>query len=375
MELTQYATWLNDVFGLFDAFLLGLCHELAVSYADTLTPIANALGAAGHYGVMFGVLGVFLLIFRRTRMTGAAILLGVFIAGALGEFAVKDLVARPRPFEMSDTFNAWWQFVGSPDAHSYSFPSGHVAAATAAMIALAYGARRWYVSLLGVLMILAMCIDRMYLQVHYPSDVLGGFFLGFFGGIVGYAIIQGVWRLFGQHPDQLAEARARASRQASIEIPRGAEVQYAAVNMPSAQAPAQAQYAPQQAPQRPSPTRATQRISPQQAADTQVQPTSQQATQQMPSPQPTQRMDGQGASSHPQQPTRPAYAPSRYAQHAVPQTLQTAQGATVAVPPVPVQAASADTTQLIDMKGQSGEAARPTDESGFQMVEEYYREQ
>ena len=58
MELTQYAAWLNDVFGLFDTFFLGLHHELAVSYGDVLTPIANFLGAAGHYGVLFIALGV-----------------------------------------------------------------------------------------------------------------------------------------------------------------------------------------------------------------------------------------------------------------------------------------------------------------------------
>ena len=322
MELTQYAAWLNDVFGLFDTFFLSLHHELAVSYGDTLTPIANALGAAGHWGVMFIVLALILLIFKKTRMAGVAILVAIGIAGALSEFAIKDLVMRPRPFQMSDTFNAWWQFVGSPDAHGSSFPSGHVAGATAAMIALAYAARRWYVSLLGVLMILAMAIDRMYLQVHFPSDVLAGFILGFASGIVGYAIIQGVWRLFGQHPDQIAERKAAASRHADIAIPRGNDLTYATVGQPQPMAQGQQQFAQQ----------------------------------------PAQAQPG------------PAYAPARYSQHAVPQTLQTAEGATVTVPPVPVKPAAPDETQLIDLSKAEGEPARPTSESGFQMAEEYYRE-
>ena len=321
MELTQYAAWLNDVFSLFDTFFLGLHHELAVSYADTLTPIANALGAAGHMGIMFGVLGVFLLIFRKTRMAGAAILLAVAIGGTISEFVLEDLVARPRPYLMSDTFNSWWQFVGSPEAHGFSFPSGHVTGATAAMIALAYAARRWWVSLAGVLMVVAMAISRMYLQVHYPSDVLAGFILGFFAGIIGYAIIQGVWRLLGQHPDQIAERKARASRHAAeVNIPRGAEMPYVAPATPEpgfANAPAQP-YAPQTA-------------------------------------------------------ARPAYAPPRYAEHSVPRTLQTAGGATVAVPPVPVQPATSDATQLIDMGSENAEQ-KATSDSGFQMAEEYYRD-
>ena len=324
MELTEYAAWLNDVFGLFDTFFLGLHHELAVSYADYLTPIANALGAAGHMGIMFGVLGVLLLIFRKTRMAGAAILLAVGIGGFISEFVLEDMIARPRPYLMSDTFHSWWEFVGSPDAHGYSFPSGHVAGATAAMIALAYAARKWWVSLLGVLMVVAMAISRMYLQVHYPSDVLAGFILGFFAGIIGYAIIQGIWRLLGQHPDQIAEARARASRHAAeVAIPRGSDVSYAAVGMPQ-----------------------------------------------------NAQQDGywqQMAAPAPQQPIGPAPAPARYAEHAVPRTIQTATGSTVAVPPVPVQASSADTTQLIDMGNVSNDQ-KPTSDSGFQMAEEYYRD-
>ena len=320
MELTEYAAWLNDVFSLFDTFFLSLHHELAVSYADILTPIANALGAAGHMGIAFGVLGVFLLIFRKTRMAGAAILLAVAIGGAISEFVLEDLVARPRPYLMSDAFNSWWQFVGSPDAHGYSFPSGHVTGATAAMIALAYAARRWWVSLAGVLVVVAMAISRMYLQVHYPSDVLAGFILGFFAGIVGYAVIQGIWRLLGQHPDQIAERKARASRHAAeVDIPRGANMQYAAVDMPQpVHTGMQQQYAPQ---------------------------------------------------TH----TGPAYAPSRYAEHSVPRTLQTANGGTVAVPPVPVQQAAPDQTQLIDMDA-AGAEQKPTSDSGFQMAEEYYRD-
>lgn len=227
MELTVYAAWLNDVFALFDSFLLGLHHELALAYSEYLNPIANALGAGGHFGIMFIALAVILLIFRKTRMAGVAILVSIAIAGAFSEFVIKDLVDRPRPFLMSDTYNAWWQFVGSPDAHSSSFPSGHVAAATAAAISLAYAARRWWVSLLGVLLVIAMAMDRMYLMVHYPSDVLAGFILGFISGIIGYAIVQGIWRLMGKHPDQLLDEKVAASGHArDIPIPRGSQGNY-----------------------------------------------------------------------------------------------------------------------------------------------------
>ncbi len=232
MELTTYASWLNDVFSLFDTFILGICHELAAMYGDILTPIANVLDIAGHWGVAFIILAIILMCFKKTRMAGFAMIVAIAIAGGAAEFLIKDLVARPRPFMSSDLFQSWWQFVGSPNVTGTSFPSGHVAGATAAMIALAYGVRRWWASLLGVIMIALMAFDRMYLQVHYPSDVIAGFILGFIGGIVGYAIVQGIWRLLGKHPDQLAEEHYRAalSKQQPFVIPRKEDVEYSYVN-------------------------------------------------------------------------------------------------------------------------------------------------
>ena len=342
MELTQYAAWLNDVFGLFDTFFLGLHHELAVSYGDVLTPIANFLGAAGHYGVLFIALGVVLLFFRKTRLAGVAILFSVAIAGALSEFVIKDIVARPRPFETSEIFASWWQFVGSPDAHSSSFPSGHVAAATAAMVALAYGARRWWASLFGVILVAAMAIDRMYLQVHYPSDVLAGFILGFASGVVGYAIIQGIFRLLDQHPDQIAARKYEASRHAQMQIPRGPE-------MASTQAPA---YAPS--------TEYGQVTIPRGAGMNYYDYNAPATTGQMPQ-------------ATAQQQARPAYAPSRYAEHAQSSTIPTAAGGTATVPGVPVEPASPAETQLINMPAEGAtDTARPTSDSGFELVEEYY---
>ena len=98
MELTQYATWLNDVFGLFDTFFLGLHHELAVSYADILTPIANALGAAGHYGIMFGVL-IVLIVCVLAALTSDAIAAMITIQST--DIATKLLATGANPANLA----------------------------------------------------------------------------------------------------------------------------------------------------------------------------------------------------------------------------------------------------------------------------------
>ncbi len=288
MELTTYASWLNSVFGLFDTFLLGICHELAVEFGDILTPIANILDVAGHWGAMFIALAVMLMCFRKTRMAGFAMIVAIGIAGGFAEFLVKDIVARPRPFVSSELFASWWQFVGSPDVHGSSFPSGHVTGATAAMIALAYGVRRWWASLLGVIMIALMALDRMYLQVHYPSDVIAGFILGFIAGIVGYAIVQGIWRLLGKHPDQIAEEQYHAAltKQQPFIIPRKENVSYANMRLtPDATQPG------------------TSRMTP--------------------------------SPADPLPPARSGMPTERYMRNTVTQTIQTNEGSRVVVPPMP----------------------------------------
>lgn len=66
----------------------------------------------------------------------------------------------------------------------YSFPSGHTAASFAAVAALYFaGARKWWKIMLPLAILMAF--SRMYLYVHYPTDVLGGMIVGCAAGYFG----------------------------------------------------------------------------------------------------------------------------------------------------------------------------------------------
>lgn len=128
--------------------------------------LAVLLWAAGRY-------------FHRLdwRLAGAAALLGSAGAGLLG-LVFKILFGRPRPhLGVPDTLHplSWhWDF--------QSFPSGHASHTWGLVAGAALLAPRW--ALPCGLFAAAVCWSRMYLNRHYPSDVLGGLVCGVFVGLI-----------------------------------------------------------------------------------------------------------------------------------------------------------------------------------------------
>jgi membrane-associated phospholipid phosphatase len=140
------------------------------------TDVALALSTVGGVEVMIAlsVLLTALLWFKSHReavffavsMTGASVIMGL----------TKVVLARPRPELFPDV--DYWQ-TASP-----SFPSGHATGSAAFALTLFFVVRRlsprWQVpaGVFGVLFCLAVSASRLYLQVHYPSDILAGLALG-----------------------------------------------------------------------------------------------------------------------------------------------------------------------------------------------------
>ncbi|MEG2746472.1 MAG: phosphatase PAP2 family protein, partial [Gordonibacter sp.] len=112
---------------------------------------------------------------------------------------LKDLVARPRPFESSELYADWWRFVGSPAEDGFSFPSGHMTAAAAAMCAWMVLRRSAKATAAGLVVILAMGVARCYLMAHYPSDVLAGCLVGALSAVVAVVVTDAArrrWRRY-----------------------------------------------------------------------------------------------------------------------------------------------------------------------------------
>lgn len=115
------------------------------------------------------------LVLRQQRKRAAAILLFVYSFSYLLDYSLKHLFQRTRP-------QLWEILVARPS--SYSFPSGHamssmaVYSLAALLLARSYPQQRWAFQLGAAIVISLIGFSRVYLGVHWPSDVLGGFLLG-----------------------------------------------------------------------------------------------------------------------------------------------------------------------------------------------------
>ena len=98
MEQTFIADWLNSVFAQYDYKILEALHQMAVSFQGILTPFFLLVSSFGTNGIGEILLGVVLLLFKKTRKTGVCVLVSLVMGLLITNVVVKNLVARPRPF-------------------------------------------------------------------------------------------------------------------------------------------------------------------------------------------------------------------------------------------------------------------------------------
>ena len=131
---------------------------------------------AGSYGQLWVVIAVLLLIFKKTRKTGVAVFiayLGVFL---LGQLLLKHVISRPRPCQIDQAFAL---LVSRPS--SSSFPSTHSAWAFGGATAIFMHHRKAGAAAYIVAALIAF--SRLYLFLHFPTDVLFGVALGMALGV------------------------------------------------------------------------------------------------------------------------------------------------------------------------------------------------
>ncbi|MGC4020190.1 MAG: phosphatase PAP2 family protein [Muricomes sp.] len=162
-----------------DFAILNFIHNhCRTAWLDVLMPVITKLGDSGAIWI---ALAVGLLISRKYRKTGlvlcCALVLDIIVCNGI----LKPFVARIRPCDVNTTVQLL-----IPRPTDYSFPSGHTAAAFAAVSGLYFTRQKLWVPALILAVMIAF--SRLYLYVHYPSDVAAGILLGSIFGFIGYKL-------------------------------------------------------------------------------------------------------------------------------------------------------------------------------------------
>ena len=157
--------------------ILDWFQTLHTPFLDKIMVFITRLGDAG---IIWIVLSIVLLLLPKTRKSGVVMVAALVVDVILCNIVLKNLVARTRPYDVNTGVHLL-----VAKLHDYSFPSGHTAASFASVTALYLAGEKklWKFALVLACLI---AISRLYLYVHYPTDVLGGILFGVISGYLGY---------------------------------------------------------------------------------------------------------------------------------------------------------------------------------------------
>lgn len=144
-----------------------------------LTPILKIITSMGNAGIFWIVLTLALLCFKKTRTAGLCSAIAMLISFGLNNLLLKNLIARQRPYEVIEGLT-----ILVKEEHDLSFPSGHAATAFASVIAM-YRLLPKKASIAFLVLAVLISLSRLYVGVHYPTDVLAGIILGSICGLIG----------------------------------------------------------------------------------------------------------------------------------------------------------------------------------------------
>ena len=152
------------------------------------TPIMDKFMASvtklGDAGMFWIILTLIFLIIPKMRKTGVIMAAALLTDLLICNVVLKNLVARTRPYDVNTTVELL-----VAKLRDYSFPSGHTAASFASVTALYLaGEKRLWIAAFVISCLIA--VSRLYLYVHYPTDVLGGIIFGCLSGWIGYHIVK-----------------------------------------------------------------------------------------------------------------------------------------------------------------------------------------
>ena len=160
----------------FDFFVLnGLQDLLQCDFMDAVVPLLTHLG----HGVVWAIFGLIFLFIKKYRFNGICIISALVATVIISEFIIKPLFLRERPYMLNPDF-----VLLIPEPSGTSFPSSHTSTSFASALQF-FGINR-KAGIAALIFAAVVAFTRLYLYVHFPTDIIGGIILGV---IMGFATI------------------------------------------------------------------------------------------------------------------------------------------------------------------------------------------
>ena len=147
---------------------------------DTVMPIITMFGDGGIFWIAISVILLFTKKYRKTGLSMAfALTMGLLVCNII----LKPGVARIRPYDFQMEYFAKEIQLIAGGMHDFSFPSGHTIASFEACTALMLGNKKFGIP--ATVLAVLVAFSRLYLYLHYPTDVIASIILGTLFGILG----------------------------------------------------------------------------------------------------------------------------------------------------------------------------------------------
>ena len=157
--------------------------HLTHPFLDTVMPYISSLARHGEFWILVALV---LVCFKKTRKAGIAMGIAMACGYLIGNMGMKNLFARTRPYDVVEVD------LLVATLHDFSFPSGHTLVSFEAATALWFYHRKWGIAAFVLAALIA--VSRLYLFVHYPTDVLVGAVLGIGIGLGACYVTDRLWR-------------------------------------------------------------------------------------------------------------------------------------------------------------------------------------
>ena len=189
-------------------FLLYIQDHIRCGILDHFFPYITHLGTAGSFWIL---LTAVLMCFKKTRRAAVCSAIALLGSLILNNMILKPLVGRVRPYEVIEGLKLIGKRATDP-----SFPSGHTAASIASAVALCrFLKKRYSIPLLALALLIGF--SRLYIGIHYPTDVLTGLLDGIALGIGGILIENVMYKKLVWYADVCNEKVAEKQDSTTVE--------------------------------------------------------------------------------------------------------------------------------------------------------------